>query len=129
MMYGYPDDYDSRFNSLVLCDKDLDGIDTLENALQRALTLLMDAGYECIVRREEIGIIVIEYNNDRSKNFGTPTAYWLSEEDEEDTGMCSDVWLAVKESDCEAHYFYNEDNAREYLGSETGYVEQVKFDD
>lgn len=129
MMYGYPDDYEIRYNTLVLSDSDLDGIDTLENALQRALTLLTDTGYECIVRKEEIGVYVIEYNNDRHKNFGTPTAYWLSDEDEENMYTRSEVWIAVKESDCEAHYFYNEDNAMKYLGSETGYVEQVKFDD
>ena len=129
MMYGYPDDYRTRYNSLVLSDKELDGIDTLENALQRALTLLMDAGYECIVRREELGIIAIEYNYDRHENFGTPVAYWLSEEDEEEMGTRPDVWIAVKESDCEAHYFFDENNARKYLGSETGYVEKVDFDD
>lgn len=134
MLYGYPDDYETRYNKIVICKDDFDGrgVETFEEAISKTLLLLFNAGYTCIVRQDEIGIIVIEYNYDdrlESKaGFGTPSPYWLSEEDEEDMYTVPRVWCATKEKDCIPHYFVDEKEANNYIGSELGYVEEIYFE-
>lgn len=83
MIYRFPSDYRSRCNELVLTREEFG--DDLYTKLGEAVSLLINAGYECVIRYDEpgLGIILIEYNYDRRKEYGNETAYWISTEEED----------------------------------------------
>lgn len=45
------------------------------------LQLLCKARYECAIREEERGIVIIDFDYDRSKNYGNNTIGWLDEDE------------------------------------------------
>ena len=69
-----------RVNQLVVCKKDYKNQEEFYKALQDALMVILNNGYECTVRYDEpaFGIVAFEYDYDRSKEYGNPLPYWLS---------------------------------------------------
>lgn len=67
--------------------------DDLWHEVANLLQLLCKAGYECAVREEERGIVVIDFDYDRFKNYGNNTIAWLDEDekwtiDQNREGVC-----------------------------------------
>ena len=67
-------------NELVVCKDDYKSKEEFYKALQDALMVILNNGYECTVRYDEpgIGVVVFEYDYDREHGFGNPLPYWLS---------------------------------------------------
>lgn len=65
-------------NKIVLTDEDLG--DELDKYVGLTINLLLKTGYECSVREEETGIIVISFDYDRCHDFGNPLPVWLTAE-------------------------------------------------
>ena len=81
-----------KVNELVLCSEDYSNENEFQNKIVEAIMLLTGAGYICVVREDEIGIIAIEFErSDRS--YGSPYPYWLTPEESER------VWPYVDEHD------------------------------
>jgi hypothetical protein len=71
-----------KVNELVLCSEDYSNENEFRNKIVEAIMLLTGAGYICVVREDEIGIIAIEFErSDRS--YGSPYPYWLTPEQAE----------------------------------------------
>lgn len=56
--------------------------DKLWCSVAKQLDLLLQSDYIAVVRKDETGIIVIEFEHDnRWDNFGVPNPVWITEED------------------------------------------------
>lgn len=54
----------------------------LWDKVSKQIQLLLEAGYLCVVRDDDVDIIVIEFENDeRRKPFGVANPYWMTEEE------------------------------------------------
>ena len=71
-----------KVNELVLCSEDYSNENEFRNNIVEAIMLLTGAGYICVVREDEIGIITIEYEN-FDQSYGKPYPYWLTPEQAE----------------------------------------------
>lgn len=73
-----------KVNSLVICKKDYESQYEFEEAIKRAVMLLLGAKYVMTVRYDDksLGIVIIEYDY-ADLSFGTPYPYWLLPEEEE----------------------------------------------
>ncbi len=69
-----------KVNELVLCSDDYTDENEFRCKIAEAIMLLTGAGYICVVREDEIGIIAIEYDR-ADHTYGTPYPYWLTPED------------------------------------------------
>lgn len=145
MRYGYPEGYKNRHESLALNGSDF-GFG-LYATVGEVLEILLDAGYECVIRREELGTdcVVVEYNHNRNKGLGNETAYWLTDAEEEvlaafrdverdinDLEECFEndvVYEVVVGKDDVSCYFRSKEKAIEYLGDEEGYINAIKIVD
>ena len=85
----------AQVNSIAICRDDYDSTEEFKNNIRDAIMLLLDASYETTVRYDEkgLGIVVIEFDHDRSLAFGNSLPYWLSPEE-----VGSVVWDDEKES-------------------------------
>lgn len=70
-----------KVNELVVCKDDYKSEAEFYKALQDALTVILNNGYECVVRYDDgpkMGIVVFEYDYDRDNCYGNPLPYWLT---------------------------------------------------
>ena len=74
----------NKVNELVICRKQYDSAEEWENAIKKAILLLLDAGYIMTVRYDEpgLGIVCIEYDSADEK-LGGPQPCWLRPEEYE----------------------------------------------
>ena len=71
-----------RFEQIVFTEEQFKDQVGLYHAVAQQLRLLMDAGYIAVVRLDEVGIIVIEYeHNERFDPWGVANPYWLTEDE------------------------------------------------
>lgn len=69
-----------RYNTIVFAEEEFG--DRLWQAVSEQLKLLAEARYICVVKEEEHGTVVIQFNYDRPE-FGCAYPYWLYPEEEE----------------------------------------------
>lgn len=69
-------------NTIVICKEDYETEDAFENAVKRAVMVLLENNYIMTVRWDEkgLGILCIEYEHDDT-SFGGNYPYWLSPEE------------------------------------------------
>lgn len=69
-------------NTIVICKEDYETEDAFENAVKRAIMVLLENNYIMTVRWDEkgLGILCIEYEHD-DMSFGGNYPYWLSPEE------------------------------------------------
>lgn len=80
----------NKVNELVICSEDFENEEQFKRRIADAIALLLDSGYICTVREDEVGIIVIEYDyNDRA--YGSPYPYWLTPEQVESIPIGDDT--------------------------------------
>ena len=72
----------NKVNELVICKKEFENETEYKKRLSDAIAILLDSGYICTIREEEVGVIVIEYDHDDSA-YGSPYPYWLTPEQAE----------------------------------------------
>ena len=70
----------NRFETIVFTEEDCG--DNLWNVIGQQLKILSDAGYVCIVKLEDIGIVVIEFQCD-DPELGCAYPYWLYPKEED----------------------------------------------
>ena len=91
-----------KVNELAVCKEDYATQEDFYKALQDALMVILNNGYECVVRYDdgpEMGIVVFEYDYDRENGFGNPLPYWLTPTEAE-----SVIWDDERdEDDCIVH--------------------------
>lgn len=66
-------------NQIVVCKEDYKTVEDWENAIKKAVMVLLDNNYIMTVRWDEkgLGIVSIDYNHD-DQSFGCDYPYWLS---------------------------------------------------
>lgn len=66
-------------NEIVICKKEYETTEDWENAIKKAVMVLLDNNYIMTVRYDEkgLGIVVIEYNS-ANRKFGNDYPIWLS---------------------------------------------------
>ena len=66
-------------NKIVICKEDYETTEDWENAIKKAIMVLLDNNYIMTVEYDEkgLGIVVIEYNYD-DECYGCHYPYWLS---------------------------------------------------
>jgi hypothetical protein len=66
-------------NSLTICRENYESQDEFENAIKKAVMLLLEARYIMTVRYDEpgLGIVCINFETDRQE-WGCPYPYWLT---------------------------------------------------
>lgn len=66
-------------NELVICQDDYASREDFENAIKKAIVVLLDNRYIMTVRYDEpsLGIVCINYGHD-DQSFGCDYPYWLS---------------------------------------------------
>ena len=69
-------------NTIVICKEDYETEDAFENAVKRAVVVLLENNYIMTVRWDEkgLGILCIEYEHDDT-SLGGNYPYWLSPEE------------------------------------------------
>ena len=84
-------------NKIVICKDDYTTTEDWENAIKKAVMVLLDNNYIMTVRYDEkgLGIVAIEYNHS-DQSFGCSYPYWLSPDEFE-----SVVWDDEKEEVCD----------------------------
>lgn len=70
----------NRYEQIVFTEEEFG--DRLWKAVSEQLKLLAEARYVCVVKEEEHGIVVIQFQYDRQE-FGEAYPYWLYPEEEE----------------------------------------------
>ena len=70
----------NRYETIVFAEEEFG--DRLWQAVSEQLKLLTEARYICIVKEEEVGIVVIQFQHDRPE-WGDAYPYWLYPEEEE----------------------------------------------
>lgn len=75
----------ANVNRIAICKEDYGSTEEFKNTIRDAIMLLLDANYETAVRYDEkgLGIVVIEFDNDRNLAYGNSLPYWLSPEEYE----------------------------------------------
>lgn len=79
----------NKVNSLVVCKKEFESEEKFKDRLKDAIIVLINSGYICTVREDEVGIIVIDYEHD-DQSFGYPYPYWLTPEQVESIPLDND---------------------------------------
>ena len=66
-------------NNITICRDTYKTQEDFENAIKKAIMVLLDNKYIMTVRYDEpgLGIVSIDYNHD-DQNYGDPYPYWLS---------------------------------------------------
>ena len=69
-------------NAITICKEDYETEEDFENAIKKAIMVLLNNNYIMTVRWDEkgLGILTIEFNHDKSE-FGADYPYWLSPEE------------------------------------------------
>lgn len=69
----------NKVNTIVICKEDYKTQEDFENALKKAIMVLLDNNYIMTVRYDEpsLGIAVIDFDN-QDRNMDTPYPYWLT---------------------------------------------------
>lgn len=69
-------------NSIVICKEDYKTIEDWENAIKKAVMVLLDNNYIMTVKwdEKELGIVTIDFEHD-DVSFGARYPYWLSPEE------------------------------------------------
>lgn len=67
------------YNTIVMTNEEFGT--NLYTELGRLLMILFKAGYVCVVREEETGIVRIDFNYDVFNHFGNPIPVWLTEDE------------------------------------------------
>lgn len=67
----------NKVNSLVVCKKEFESEEKFKDRLRDAIIVLINSGYICTVREDEVGIIAIDYEH-ADQSFGYPYPYWLT---------------------------------------------------
>ena len=70
----------NKTNEIIFTREDFG--DNLWNAVGEQLKLLIQANYICVVRDDDVGIIVIEFQ-EANQEYGCAYPYWLYPEEEE----------------------------------------------
>lgn len=66
--------------------------DKLWCSVAKQLDLLLQSDHVAVVRKDETGIIVIEFEHDnRWDNFGVPNPVWITEDDEFALNAAEDI--------------------------------------
>jgi hypothetical protein len=76
-------------NQLVVCKDDYETTEDWENAIKKAIMVLLDNNYIMTVRYDEVGIVDISYNPDKQE-YGCDYPYWLSPEEIESVVLDED---------------------------------------
>ena len=69
----------NKVNSLVVYKKEFESEEKFKDRLRDAIIVLINSGYICTVREDEVGIITIDYEH-ADQSFGCPYPYWLTPE-------------------------------------------------
>ena len=93
-----------KVNQLVVCTEDYKNTEEFYKALQDALMVILNNGYECTVRYDGpgIGIVAFEYDYDRDNGFGNPLPYWLTPEEAD-----SVIWDDERDQDDDDNVYYS----------------------
>ena len=85
----------NNVNQLVICKEDYKTVQDWENAIKKAVMVLLDNNYIMTVKWDEksLGFVAIEYEHD-DRSFGCRYPYWLYPEEIE-----SVVWVDELELD------------------------------
>ena len=80
----------NKTNQIAICRSEYDTQEDFENAIKKAIMVLLDNNYIMTVRYDEkgIGIVAIDYNTSR-QDWGDDYPYWLSPEEIE-KALCPD---------------------------------------
>ena len=70
-----------KVNELIICKEDYDSIENFENAVKKAIFVLLNNKYIMTVEYDETGIVIIHYD-DTDKIYGDYYPYWLLPEEE-----------------------------------------------
>lgn len=74
----------NNVNSITICRDDYSSIEEFENAIKKAIMVLLDNNYIMTVKYDandkELGIVVIEFEY-ANQEFGCDYPYWLSPEE------------------------------------------------
>ena len=72
----------NEVNSIVICKEDYHSQEEFENAIKKAVMVLLDNNYIMTIRWDEkgFGILVIEFEHD-DQSLGAPYPYWLTPEE------------------------------------------------
>lgn len=75
-----------KVNELVICKEDYDSVEDFENAVKKAIFVLLDNNYIMTLKYDAndkaMGIVAIHYNY-AEKEYGDYYPYWLLPEEEE----------------------------------------------
>ena len=80
----------NKTNQITICRSEYDTQEDFENAIKKAIMVLLDNNYIMTVRYDEKGlkIVAIDYNTSR-QDWGDDYPYWLSPEEIE-KALCPD---------------------------------------
>ena len=72
----------NKANTITICKKDYKTHEDFENAIKKAVMVLLDNRYIMTVRYDEpgLGIVCIDFDHD-DPSVGTPYPYWLYPEE------------------------------------------------
>ena len=77
---------ENYYNTIILSVEDFG--ENLYVELGYLLRTLFNAGYVCVVREEEAGVIRIDYNYDVYKKLGNPVPMWINDDE---------MWLLIED--------------------------------
>ena len=73
----------AQVNRITICKDNYSSTEEFKNTIRDVIMLLLDANYETTVRYDEkgLGIVVVEFDHDRSLAYDNPLPHWLSLEE------------------------------------------------
>lgn len=69
----------NKINEIVICKDEYQSIEDFENAIKRAIMVLLENNYIATIKYDEkgLGIVVIKYDH-ADQSLGAPYPYWLT---------------------------------------------------
>ena len=75
-------DNEKRYEEIVFTEEQFGDTVDLYRAVKNQLQLLLDAGYTAVVRLDDVGIVVIQFQHDeRFEPWGVASPVWLTEDE------------------------------------------------